>query len=805
MSKFNIKTHWPILAGIAIIYVFAMIYFMPIMQGKVLQSHDMISSVGMSNDIKTEYKETGKYSSWTGSMFSGMPSFHFFDFMYVPNYLLIPFRALISEMPINYFIDGMLCFFIAMLIFGMNTWVALVDSIAFAFSTNHIVLALAGHYTKLGTIAFFPGILIGLLLIFRKKYLLGAAVFGLCASLNLAGGHIQMTYYLAFPMLVLGLIECIKVFKEKDFSHLAKSMGIIAVVAAVAIMSVAYLIMINRDYLKDTMRGGNILSSKMSGQAETSNPGLEWDYAMQWSHGPIDLLNTIVPGMVGGSNDELADPKSALMRDLRSKGANMKSVPFMYWGSLPFTSGPDYQGIILMALVFLGLFILKNELRWWMISGGALVLLMALGKHFSVLNHLLFDYFPLFNKFRAPSSIMPIFSFMVAAFATFTLNELITKKPEFADVKKPFLYSFGALAILLLLIILLGPSLFSFASDSDDRLAQQGLNLSLLQDLRAGFMRSDAIRSLLFLAIGGGMVWFYLKSKVNSSLLIGGLALLIIADLWTVNNRYLDAKNYKTAAADKENYKPRRSDIEILKDKDPNFRVFDMSVQGGPFNSSQASYFHKCIGGYSAIKLRRYQDVIDHHISQNNISVLNMLNTKYIVSQKNQIQQNPSALGNAWFVSSIKEVSSPDDEINALKGFNPSEEAIVLKSEFPTMVDGAQFSKTGSIKLTDYKTNHISYQSDNIGDGFAVFSEVWYRGNRDWKAYIDGKYVDHVRANYILRAMKIPAGTHKIEFKFEPVVFATAGLLTNIGSALIGLLVLIVAFFEIKKWKEQQS
>ena len=805
MSKFSIKAHWPILAGFVLIYVFAMIYFMPIMQGKVLQSHDMISAAGMSHDIETEYKQTGKYSSWTSSMFSGMPSFHFFEFVYVPHYLVLPFRLLMGDMPMNYFLDGMLCFFIVMLIFGVNTWVALLGSIAFAFSTNHIVLALAGHYTKLGTIAFFPGILIGLLLIFRKKYLLGAAVFGLFASLNLSGGHIQMTYYLVFPMLVLAIIELFKIVKEKDFAHLGKSIGIISIVAAIAIMSVSYLILINRDYLKDTMRGGNILSSKMSGQAETSNPGLEWDYAMQWSHGPIDLLNTIVPGMVGGSNDEVADPKSALMRDLRNKGANMKSVPFMYWGSLPFTSGPDYQGILLMALVMLGFFIVKNELRWWMLAGGILVLLMALGKHFSILNQSLFNYFPLFNKFRAPSSIMPIFSFMVAAFATFTLNELVSKKIEFADIKKPFLYSFGGLAILLLLLIILGPSLFSFSADSDDRLAQQGVNLSLLQDLRSGFMRSDAMRSLVFLALGAVLVWMFIKTKIKSSLLIGGLALLIIADLWTVNNRYLDSKNYKSAAADKDNYRARPVDLEIMKDKDPNFRVFDMSVQGGPFNSSQASYYHKCIGGYSAIKLRRYQDMIDHHISQNNISVMNMLNTKYIVTQDGQVQQNPAALGNAWFVSSIKEVSSPDEEINALKGFNPAEEAVVLKSEFPGMVDGAQFSKTGSIKLTDFKTNHVTYQSENSADGFGVFSEVWYRGNRDWKAYIDGQYVDHVRANYILRAMKIPAGSHKIEFKFQPVIFATAGMLTNIGSALIALLVLVVLFFEFKKYSKSQE
>lgn len=802
MIKFDLKKQWPILACIAIIYVFGMIYFMPLMQGKVLQAHDMISSAGMTNDIETEFKKTGEYSSWSSSMFSGMPSFHFTNYYYLPSYMVMPFNLLTSQAPLFYFITGMLCFFIAMILFNINPWVSLVGSIAFAFSTNHIVLALAGHYTKLGTIAYFPGIMIGLLMIFRKKYLLGAAVFGLCASLNLAGNHIQMSYYLAFPMIVLGIIEVVKAIRAQEYKHVFTSVGIIISVALIAVMSVAFSIMVNRDYLADTMRGGSVLSASKS--TSNDNPdsnikGLDWDYAMQWSHGSIDLLSTIIPGFVGGSNDEVADSKSALMRDLRSKGANMRNVPFMYWGSLPFTTGPDYQGIILFALALFGFFYVKNELRWWMLSAGILVLLMALGKHFSILNQLLFDYFPLFNKFRAPSSIMPIFSFMIAFFSCYTLNELISRKVDFESVKKPFYYSFGALAILILLIILVGPSLFSFTNEGDDRLAQQGVNLSLLAEARAGFMRADAIRSLLFLAVAGALVWFFLKSSIKSSFLIGGLALLIIADLWTVNKRYLDDSNYKTVSANKDNFKPRAVDLEILKDQDPNYRVFDLSVSGGPFNSSQASYYHKCIGGYSAIKLRRYQDLIDQHISQNNMAVMNMLNTKYFVTQDQQVQVNPNALGNAWFVSSIKEVRSPDEEIVSLKGFNPAEEAVVLKSEFGSMLDGAQFSKTGSIKLTEFKTNHLTYQSDNTADGFAVFSEIWYRGNRDWKAYIDGKYVDHVRADYVLRAMKIPAGSHKIEFIFKPLIFETAGLLTNIGSALICLLVFGAIIVEFRK------
>ncbi|MDQ3141640.1 MAG: hypothetical protein M3Q56_05265, partial [Bacteroidota bacterium] len=459
-SKTWIQKSWPYILAALVIILLNVIFFAPQFQGKTVQPSDTINNMGMYNEVLTYYKKTGDESLWTNSMFSGMPTYHIFNAKDGTNfitYLTVPFLNLFG-IPLAHFIMGMLAFFISFTLLGMNIWVALIGSVAFGFSTNHFLLAAAGHDTKLGTIAFFPMIAAGIFALFRNRLVLGGILFTLGLTLNIINNHIQMSYYLMLILLPYFIIESVYYLKKSTWLPYLKIFSILIIGSLIAIGSSATRLWLNYDYAKDTMRGGTILSeatANTSGGSQSSSNGLGWDYAMQWSHGTGDLIATIIPSFVGGSSDEMVDPKSALMRELRSKGANVRSLP-TYWGALPFTGGPDYQGIILMAIFLLGLFLIRGHFKWWVVFAAVFVLLQAMGKNFEILNKFLFDYFPMYNKFRAPSSIMLTFSFIVALFSSITLHHLITKSYTQDQLKKAFYYSFGSLGAILLLFLLLG-------------------------------------------------------------------------------------------------------------------------------------------------------------------------------------------------------------------------------------------------------------------------------------------------------------------------------------------------------------
>ncbi len=788
----------PHLAAAGIFLLVAIIYFMPQIQGKVIPAGDIVQYKGMSNEI-TKFKEkTGERSLWTNSIFGGMPAYQI-DGKQPSNLLRYVEKAsnLFIPRPIGYFFAMAIMFYLFLIYLKVNPWVSIIGALAFSFSAGNMTLFEAGHMTKLRVLASFGLIAMGLLMTFKQDYLKGGIIFALGIGLSLYANHIQMTYYFFLGLGIYILIEIIRLLKNGQGANLGKTLLVLLLATGVGVGSSASKLWTTYEYSKDTMRGDPILASnKATATSSSETKGLEWNYAMQWSNSWADLMSSIVPRATGGGSQERLSKSSALLKDLKSKGANVGrdfKAP-LYWGGLPFTSGPYYFGAIICFLFILGIMNVKGSVKVWLITVVALMLMASLGKNFAAFNRLLFDFFPMFNKFRTPNSVLVVAGFFVPILGMLALTNVILKTENAKSLITKVAIAAGISGGLCLLYGLLAPSMFDMTSDGDSRLAQAGYNIDALIKDRGSMLRSDAFRSAGLIFIATGLIWAYLKEKINATIMIAAIGILSTGDVLSVAKRYVDSSDFEKKSKYTQNFEPRAVDTQILKDKDPHYRVFDLSIN--TFNSASSSYFHKTVGGYNAAKLQRFQDIIDYQITQNNQAVLAMLNTKYIITQDRKAQQFP-ALGNAWTVGAIKMVNTPNEEIDGLTGLDPKQTAIVHK-EYSDYVSGLQPNGSGTIKLTEYKPNALTYTSNATAEELAVFSEVWYGPNKGWNAYIDGQLVDHIRVNYILRALKIPAGNHKIEFKFEPSSYYRGEIITLILSILIliGLIYVIYGIFK---------
>ncbi|MEM1320851.1 MAG: YfhO family protein [Bacteroidota bacterium] len=771
-----------ILAGFAFLLISAL-YFLPQLQGEVINQTDITSHRGMSQEIKEYHETTGKISWWTNSMFGGMPAYQTISWQPGNKLKYIEQAShLFISRPIGYFFCAMLSFYILMIVMGVNHWLAAIGAIAFGLTTNSIVLFEAGHTSKMRVINYFPIVVAGVIMAYRGRHLLGGLLFSVGIGVSLYANHVQMVYYLFMVMSIYFIVQLIKAAREQQLPDFMKATGVLAVAGLLAVGSSAGKLWTTYEYGQDTMRGKPILAS--TGKAPTSSSetdGLEWSYATRWSNDWLDVTAAMIPGVTGGSAQEPVTSTSATYKELTRRGIRLGSTARapLYWGPMPVTSGPAYFGAIICFLFVLGMLLVKGPIRWWLGIAVLLTVLMSLGKNFSVMNRLLFDYFPLYSKFRAPSSVMGVTGFLVTIMAVLGLHELAKSKNREALALRPLMIAGGITGAICLFFALMGPSFFDFVTENDKDYQQAGYNVAALRTDRAALMSSDAWRSLILIALAVGLTWAFIKEKVKMPILMGGLALLVAGDLWTVNRRYVNTDSFEPKARYANNFRPRPVDTQILQDKDPHYRVLDING----FQNSSASYYHKTIGGYHPAKLQRYQDLIDYHIGKNNQQVLNMLNTKYIIAQ-DKAQRNPGAMGNAWFISSFKMVDTPNQEIESLTGFNPAEVAVVHK-EFAAYVDGLNPEKGGTIQLTSYKPDELAYTSNSSTEQLAVFSEIWYGPNKGWNAYIDGKPVEHIRVNYLLRGLRVPAGQHAIEFKFEPRSYAIGNTISLISSLMI--------------------
>jgi hypothetical protein len=778
--KTHLKVITPHAICLSILILINLIYFLPQFQGKQITQGDIVSYNGASVEISEYVSKEGEPLFWTNAMFGGMPTYmigislNSFYLDWVANYLQLKFSY-----PMGVFLAQMIAFYILMTTLGISPFLAVIGAIAFGFTTNNFVLYEAGHNTKLGTIVFNPLVLAGLFLLYQKrKYLLGGILFSVATACTLYANHPQMTYYFILSCIILAAFWFVQSIKEKDFSHLAKTAFSVIIGAALALAASSANVFIALDYSKDTLRGEPILKDENPGQIQSTGSaaiekpadGLTWDYAMQWSNNFQDVLSILIPSAAGGSSNEEVS-KGETFTLLKNGGnavsANGNMQLPLYCGALPFTSGPNYLGASIVFLFLLGFFLEKGSLRWWLLTSFLLTALLSMGKHFSMLQSIFFDYLPLYNKFRAPSSILTITPLFLPILGIIGLNGIIYRKYSTDLVLKSLKNAFFITGGILLFFLLFGTTFFGFQGASDSQLQPQLLT-TLIQDRKA-FFKADTVRSLLLVTGVAAVIYAYIKNWFNPSVAILSIGLVVLFDVWGIGARYLSKDKFQSSSQVNTPLQERPVDQQIKQAEKSrgDYRVLDLSVN--VFNNSTTSYHHNTIGGYHAAKLMRYNDIIEKQISNNNQNVINMLNAKYIIKQDQTVSQNPLACGTAWFIDTLIKVNSPNEEMAALTSFNPQEVAIILDNEFNGYAGNFDPQKGGEISLTKYDPQHLVYTYNTTSPQFAVFSEIWYGPDKGWQAFIDDKPVDHVRVNYILRGLKVPAGKHTIAFRFKPV------------------------------------
>ncbi|HOP13107.1 MAG TPA: YfhO family protein [Lentimicrobium sp.] len=710
--------------------------------------------------------------------------------------------------PANLVFIYLIGFFILLMVLKVDPWLALAGSVAFAFSSYFFIILEAGHNSKAHAIGYMAPVLAGIILTYRGKHIAGMLVTALFLALELRANHLQITYYLMMMVIILGISELIISIKQKTVPAFLKATGLLFIAAFLALSTNITNIWATWEYGKDTIRG----KSELSSDPGNRTTGLDKDYATQWSYGKAETFTLMIPNTKGGATGSLGNNRKA-MEKVDPTYAQAVAGQNHYWGDQPFTSGPVYAGAIMVFLFILGLFILKGHMRWWLLAVTILSVILSWGKNFMPLTDFFLHYIPGYNKFRAVSMILVIADLAIPLLGILTLKEILEKPAIVREKQKQFYIALGLTGGLALVFYLMPQTFFNFFSGMEQAaISEQRTTLdssqvaqfdSLINNLEAAriyIFKSDAIRSFLFILAAAALIWLYGSKKIKAGVLTASAILLIAIDMIPVANRYLNNDNFVSKTQVNNPFMPTEADKIILKDADPNFRVFNTTVS--TFQDASTSYFHKSIGGYHGAKLRRYQELIDHHISKGNESVLNMLNTKYYIvndaNRKPSLQINMDATGNAWFVNTYKMVENADQEIDALTNFSPESTAIVDKrfaqqlSGFSSMPDTNAF-----IQLTEYQPNKLKYKYQAATDQLTVFSEIYY--DKGWKAFIDGKPAPYFRANYVLRAMIVPAGSHEIEFRFEPRVYFTGEKISFAGSLLLILLILGYAGNEVRK------
>ncbi|MDR1974622.1 MAG: YfhO family protein [Bacteroidales bacterium] len=819
--------HW---IAVGLFFVISVAYMAPIVfEGKNLVQHDTWTGTGDAADSKAYTEETGKPAPWMDKMFSGQPV------QWLPSINIFAKGVQTLFVANGVFGNGfgnvlcmfwyMLGFYILLIVLGCSPLVAIMGSIAYGLASYNLIIIDAGHIFKVRAMATIAPMLAGIILCYKEKYLWGCLTVLASSGLNIAGNHQQITYYALLLIGIMVVCYLVKAIQEKTWKKF-----LLASVLMMGLAGVSFLPNFGSwypvyDYSKATMRGGSVLKDTPDGQSEQAS-GLSIDYAFQWSSGGMENFTLLVPGLYGGSSNYTVD------KDAETYKATRQRVMPLYWGDMPFTSGPFYAGAIICFLFILGLFVVKGPEKWWLLIATVFSIMLGMGKNLMWFNQFMFDYLPMYNKFRVPSMALIIAGVTMPVMAALALKEIIqglsvkgvkgvqavqsfgikgtqssmpqrnstaqsnnssnTQNSTAQSNRKKYLkdlyYAAGITGGICLLFLMFGSSLFSFVAPEDARYPEW-LQKALMTD-RASLLQSDSFRSLAFILFGALMLLLFIKGKVKATLLGTIMVVLVLIDLWGVDKRFLNESHFVSAKTAKT---PIPTDIDRLIMQDTTrYRVFNATVS--TFNDATTSHFHNSIGGYSATKLRRYQDIIDFHFARRdkgiNVKVLNMLNAKYFIAPDGngqpQVQQNVTALGNAWFVDTILLVQNPDEEIRALYNIDPANTAVIdtslWKVDLPLIT-----SKNDSsyIKLVKHNLAHLTYESNNSVEQVAVFSEVFYK---TWKAYIDGEEVPIFQTNYILRGIKVPAGKHVIEFKCRYELAEKASSVSLYASIFVGLI-----------------
>jgi len=787
----------------ALFLVLVFFYFSPVWQGKALSQSDVVQAMGSQREI-FEYKDKdGHAPQWTNSMFGGMPTYQIWyeHTQNITTYIGKAIRYAFPQ-PADVILLFLLGSYFLLNVLRVRPWLAAVGAIAISFSSYNFIYIEAGHINKAYAIAYMAPIIGAVILTYRGHKYWGAFLLALFLALEIRANHIQMTYYLFIALLVLVGFELYYAIRDKKIPQFVKATGFQVVAAALAIAINASVLFPTYEYSKLTIRGkANIVKTDEGG----NSGGLDKKYAYDWSQGVGENLTFLIPNAYGGKSYGVLGENSQSVKFFTDLGVPKNQAMEMvhnlptYWGEKPFTSGPWYFGAGVFFLFILGLIIVKDRLKWWILSAGALVLLLSLGRHFPLISDLFFDYFPLYNKFRAVESILVIVSILIPLLAVLAVNELLTRGKEIPNLDKKVLYTFVGVGGLCLVVAVM-PSLFLHFKPStyndfvamlgqqfgDNNLAQK-LSSALIKD-RSALASADAWRSFFIVGIAFVLVWFYIKKKASATVLIVGLGILTLFDLWSVDKRYLNNDTFVDKQVSKSPIKEREVDQLIRMDKDLSYRVIDLTTN--TFSDARASYFHKSLGGYHAAKLMRFQELLEHQFNGAiNEDVLDMFNVRYTITKDpnngaERIQRRSSAAGNAWFVNKVTLVQDNAQEMQAINSFDPSKEAFV-HDEFKNVMNVSRLGQAtnANIKLVSYHPDRMKYDYTAPNDVFAVFSEVYY--DKGWKAYVDGEELPIIRANYILRGLQLPGGNHTVEFVFDPPTMKQSNVASFIGSIIL--------------------
>lgn len=787
-------------AVIGLFIAICFVYFAPAWQGKVLVQGDVLRAQAGQREIMEFKQQDGNAPLWTNAMFSGMPSYQIWV-SYPKNigtHIMWLFKTLFPN-PIDTILLYLLGAYLLFNVLRVKPWLAALGAIAIAFSSYNFIYIEAGHASKAYALAFYAPVLAGILLAFRGKYLWGSALLALSLALEIRVNHIQVTYYLFIAVLILIGIELYHAYRDKRLANFVKSISYMLGALVIALGINAGLLWTTYEYSQESIRGkANISTSTKAAESK----GVDREYAYQWSQGVTESLTFLIPNAFGGGASTQLDENSNVAKLLVNRGVQKdQAVGFAsqmptYWGDKPFTSGPWYFGAAVLFLFVLGLFIVKTRLKWWIVGATLLSLFLSFGKNFPLISDLFFNYFPLYNKFRAVESTLVVAAFLIPILAVLAIQELIANKDQ-KYLEKKIIYSLAITGGLSLLIALM-PSLFlnfrgqnyqGFVQQLSQQIQDNNFAESIgkaLQKDRAGLAMMDAWRSLLFVIITAGLTWLLIKNKLKAKSAVVLLAAVILIDMWMVDRRYLNNDNFIEESVISQQQQPREVDKLIMRDQALDYRVLDLSTN--PFTNANTSLYHNSIGGYHAAKLMRYQELIERQFTNAiNEDVLDMLNTRYLITsdgESERMQNRSTAAGNAWIVDRVTYVKNAEEEMNAIDSFNPKEVAIVGE-EFKPLINADKLgtSENATIELIDYRPDHLIYEYSAPKDVLAVFSEIWY--DKGWTAYVDGKEIPYFRADYVLRAAQLPGGNHKVEFKFEPKSYYMGENISMVSSLLL--------------------
>ena len=783
MKKENIFKY----LGVVVLFVFAsLLYFHPVLKGKKISQSDITQFQGMAKEINDYRADKNAEPYWTGASFSGMPAYQISA--YYPNdFVRVIDKTLrFLPRPADYTFLYFLSFFVLMMALKVDWRLATLGSLAFGFSTYLIIIFIPGHNAKAHAIAYMPLVLAGVLWVFRKKYVLGFIVTGFAMALEIYVNHIQMTYYLGFCLLILGIVELIHAIKNDELTVFIKKAAVIISAVVLGIGANSSRIMAMKEYADFSTRGKSELTINADRTEKKQTTGLDKSYITEYSYAKLETFNLFIPRYMGGGTFEELSEDSNFYKLIEKRAGKKVADDYSkqvltYWGDQTIIEAPAYIGAVIFFLFFLGIFLVKGKLKQWLVAATIFSILLSWGRNFDVITNFFIDYIPLYNKFRAVSSIQVIAELCVPILAILALRDLFSK--EINNVKKRkaleiAVFTFGGVIVL---GFLLAHVFSTFEGIRDNNYKDLvGLIDAVIADRKA-MLLSDTIRSLVLVILTGGILWLFLKDKLKKNLVIVGLGVLVLFDLISVDKRYVNQEDFTNSRRVDKPFVASNVDKQILQDT-THFRVGNFV--GNPMQDGTTSYFHQSIGGYHAAKMGRYSELFEYQIAKNNMQVLNMLNTKYFIIADNkgekQAQLNPYANGNAWFVNEIKLVDSANKEMMALDSLQTKFEAVIDIRQLDQTIN-LTFDKdsTATIGLKKYDVTELTYESKTNKKQFAVFSEIFYKDG--WNAYVDGQLIPHYRVNYVLRGMIVPGGNHTITFKFEPKVIQKGGLISLIS------------------------